>query len=113
VADAPTAQYLNDLTGTIIGAAIRIHRTLGPGLLESAYLACLVHELTRHRLRFEAQKAVPLCYDELSIACAYRADLIVEGCVVLELKASTRFHPCTDVSFGRTSGWPIAVSDCF
>ena len=84
MADAPpTAQYLNHLTGTIIGAAIKIHRALGQGLLESAYLACLTHELTRHHLRLEAQKAVPLVYDDLRIECAYRADLVVERCVVL------------------------------
>jgi GxxExxY protein len=82
-----TAQALNQLTSTIIGASIRIHRTFGPGLLENAYLACLCHELTLLRLRLEVQKALPLIYNGVRIDCAHRPDLIVEDVVVVEVKA--------------------------
>ena len=82
-----TAEELNALTRSIIGAAINIHRLHGPGLLESTYASCLVHDLFRAGLRYEAQKPIPLVYGSLNVPCAYRADLIVEGCVVVEVKA--------------------------
>jgi len=75
-----------DLTAAIIGAAMTIHRKLGPGLLESAYEACLVYELQKAGLRVERQKAVPLVYEEVRLDCGFRADLVVEGRVVVELK---------------------------
>ena len=87
MAGASVAEHLNALTRTIIGAAIAVHRALGPGLLESAYLACLSYELSRAGLRFEAQKEIPLVYGDLRVPCAYRADLLVEGCVIVEVKA--------------------------
>jgi GxxExxY protein len=83
----PTADELNALTRTIIGAAIKVHRALGPGLLESTYLACLVSELRQARLRVETQKPIPLVYGDVRVPCAYRADLLVEGQVIVELKA--------------------------
>lgn len=82
-----SADALNQLTSTIIAGAIRIHRALGPGLLENAYLACLCHELASARLRFEVQKSLPLLYEGVRIDCAYRADLIVEATAVIEVKA--------------------------
>lgn len=85
--DAPSAAALNQLTETIIGAAIRIHRALGPGLLESAYARCMAYELRAAGLRFESQKAIPLVYGTLSLPCAYRADLLVERSVLVEIKA--------------------------
>ena len=91
--DTPSADELNRLTDTIIGAAIRIHRKLGPGLLESTYLGCLRYELTRSGLACEAQKPIPLVYGDLLVACAYRADLLVEGRVVLEVKALDAIAP--------------------
>lgn len=91
--DAPSAAALNQLTETIIGAAIRIHRALGPGLLESAYVACLAYELKEAGLHFESQQAVPLVYGNLSLPCAYRADLLVERCVLLEVKALDAISP--------------------
>jgi GxxExxY protein len=78
---------VNHVTERIIGSAIRIHRALGPGLLEHAYFACLCLELTKAGLRFDSQKALSLVYDGVRIDCAYRADLIVEGLVVVEVKA--------------------------
>jgi GxxExxY protein len=82
-----------DLTPEIINAAIKIHRKLGPGLLESAYEACLAHELQQSGMRVERQKPVPLFYDTVKLDCGFRADLVVEGRVVVELKCKDVLHP--------------------
>jgi len=87
MAAAVTAEVLNRITSTILSAAIGIHRTLGPGLLESAYLACLSHELTAGGLQVERQKSLALVYRGVTIDCAYRADLVVEGQVLVEVKS--------------------------
>jgi GxxExxY protein len=71
--------FSSDLTPEIIGAAIKIHRKLGPGLLESAYEACVAFEIERLGLRVERQKAVPLIYESVKLECGFRADLVVEG----------------------------------
>ena len=84
---APTADTLNQITSIILSAAIGIHRALGPGLLESAYLTCLIHELVAAQLRIERQKALPLVYRGVTIECSYRADLVVEESVLIEVKA--------------------------
>ena len=70
------------LTGNIIGAAIDVHRALGPGLLESAYEACLVYELRLRRLKVEAQKPLPIFYKDVMLDCGYRLDLVVEDQVI-------------------------------
>jgi GxxExxY protein len=77
----------NSLTGKIIGAAIDVHRTLGPGLLESAYEACLVYELRLRKLKVESQKAIPIFYKDVMLDCGYRADLIVNNQVIVEIKS--------------------------
>jgi GxxExxY protein len=82
-----------DLTPAIIGAAIKIHRKLGPGLLESAYEACLAYELEKLGLRVERQKPVPLVYETVKLECGFRADIVVEGRVVVELKCKEALHP--------------------
>jgi GxxExxY protein len=82
-----------DLTPEIITAAIKIHRNLGPGLLESAYEACLAHELQQTGLRIERQKPVPLIYGTVKFDCGFRADLVVENRVVVELKCKEMLHP--------------------
>lgn len=82
-----------DLSPEIINAAIRIHRKLGPGLLESAYEACLAHELQQSGMRVERQKLVPQFYDQVKLDCGFRADLVVEGRVVVELKCKDAPHP--------------------
>ncbi len=79
--------YENDLTGQIIGAAIEVHRELGPGLLESAYQACLERELSLCKLNFEREKSLPVNYKGIRLDCGYRLDFIVENKVVVELKA--------------------------
>lgn len=84
---------MSDLTREIIGAAITIHRKLGPGLLESAYEACLAYELEQLDLKVERQKAVPLVYEAVKLDCGFRADLVVNGRVVVEIKAKEALHP--------------------
>jgi GxxExxY protein len=85
--------YLSQITSDIIGAAIRIHRRLGPGLLESAYEACLAYELEKLDLRVQRQKPVPLVYEGVKLDCGFRADLVVEGQVVVEIKCKEAVHP--------------------
>jgi GxxExxY protein len=85
--------FSGDLTPEIIGAAIKIHRKLGPGLLESAYEACMAYEVAKLGLRVERQKAVPLIYETVKLDCGFRADLVVEGRVTVELKCKEALHP--------------------
>ncbi|HKS76492.1 MAG TPA: GxxExxY protein [Terriglobales bacterium] len=82
-----------DFTPEIIGAAITVHRRLGPGLLESAYEACLAHELQRIGLPIERQKPVPVVYDGVKLDCGFRADLVVAKMVAVELKCKEGLHP--------------------
>ena len=77
----------NDITGQILSAAIDVHRTLGPGLLESNYLPCLQFELAARKLRFVTQRSVPIIYKGMRLDAGYRIDLIVEDMVVVEVKA--------------------------
>src|SRR6266481_10080279 len=86
-------QRLNELSGKVIGLCIEIHRELGPGLLESAYEECLAYELTKSGHRFERQRALPVRYKEVQLDCCYRLDFVIEGVLILELKAVTEFHP--------------------
>ncbi len=80
-------------TGPIIGAAIEVHRQLGPGLLESAYQECLCHELHLLGLSFERQVVLPVSYKGLQLDCGYKLDLVVEREVVLELKSVEKILP--------------------
>jgi|SRR5678816_1478509 GxxExxY protein len=82
-----SAESLNRLTSLVVQAAINVHKALGPGLLESAYLACLCSELSREAVAIETQKALPLIYRGVRIDCAYRVDLIVDSQVIVEVKA--------------------------
>ena len=77
----------SELTGKIIGAAIEVHRALGPGLLESAYEACLIYELRLRQLKVECQKPMPVFYKDVMLDCGYRVDLIVEQQVIVEIKS--------------------------
>jgi GxxExxY protein len=88
-----TAQYLNRITSVIIAAAIEVHSILGSGLLESAYRKCLVIELQRAGFRCDQKQAVPLVYKGVRATPAYEADVIVEGCVIVEVKAVDMVHP--------------------
>jgi GxxExxY protein len=77
----------NELSHLIVGCAMRGHSALGPGLLESAYEACLQFELIKSGLRVEAQKPLPLVYESVKLECGYRVDLLVEGKLIIEVKA--------------------------
>ena len=83
----------NEITQQVIGAAIDVHKQLGPGLLESAYEECLCHELALRTMAFERQKPIPLVYKEVKLDCGYRLDLLVEGRIVVELKAVDGLGP--------------------
>lgn len=84
---------INDLTQAIIGAAIEVHKRLGPGLLESAYRVCLAYELGKRGFQVEQETPIQVVYDEIKMDCGFRADLIVNGLVVVELKAKTKVLP--------------------
>jgi GxxExxY protein len=83
----PTAGQLNAVTEQIIGAAMEVHRPIGPGLLESAYEACLVYELRERGFRVEQQKSLPVVYKGVQLDCGYRLDVVVNECVIVEIKA--------------------------
>jgi GxxExxY protein len=105
-------ERLNGITKSIIGAAIQVHRSRGPGLLESAYQACLAFELDKRRLRFEQQKPLPLIYQDVKLDCGYRIDLLVEGCVLIEVKsidAIAPIHEAQVITYLRLSGCKVAL----
>lgn len=82
-----------DITKVIIGCAIDVHKELGPGLLESDYEECLYYELQKAGLKVEKQKAIPVVYKEIKLDCGYRADLIIEDKIIIELKTVDEFNP--------------------
>lgn len=83
----------NTLSRLIIGAAIEVHRQLGPGLLESAYEECLAYEFSLRDIPFERQKPVPVVYKDIQLDCGFRLDFLVGGLVVVELKAVSELAP--------------------
>jgi len=102
----------NELTHGIIGAAIEVHRLFGPGLLESAYEECLSRELLLRGLRFERQKPIPVVYKDVKLECGYRVDLLVEGRIVVELKAVEALAPIHEaiiLTYLRLSGCPLGL----
>lgn len=101
-----------DLTEAIIGAAIEVHRELGPGLLESAYEECLCRELEIRGLRFSRQVPLPLKYKGIDLDCGYRVDLIVEDAVVIELKCVEKVLPVHEaqlLTYMRLSGKRVGL----
>ncbi|HEX8878013.1 MAG TPA: GxxExxY protein [Phycisphaerales bacterium] len=102
----------NVITETIIGAAIDVHRELGPGLLESAYESCLAHELGLRGLDFVRQAAVPVAYKGQSLDCGYRIDLLVGGLVVVELKSidkTAAIHEAQLLTYLRLANKPVGL----
>ena len=83
----------NEVSNKIIGASIEVHKILGPGLLESAYEECLCRELSLNGLSFERQKPLPINYKGVHLDCGYRLDLVVENCVIIELKSIDALLP--------------------
>lgn len=105
-------EEFNSLTGKIIGAAIDIHRALGPGLLESAYEACFIYELRLRKLKVENQKAMPIFYKDVMLDCGYRADLIIEEQVIVEIKSVTNLasiHEAQLLSYLKLSNCTIGL----
>jgi GxxExxY protein len=102
----------NETSQIVIGAAIKVHSALGAGILESAYDACLFHELTKTGLHFEHQVTLPIVYEGVLLATAYRVDFIVEDCLVLELKCVERVlpvHRAQLLSYLRLSGHKLGL----
>lgn len=91
-------EKINAITEGIIGCAITVHNTLGPGLLESAYKECLFYELQKEGFWVEKEKALPLIYKEIKLECGYRIDLIVENQIIIELKS---VETITDVDLAQ------------
>jgi GxxExxY protein len=92
----PTAIQLNATTEQIIGAAMEVHRSIGPGLLESAYEACLAYELRQRGFRVDQQKPLPVVYKGVQLDCGYRLDMVVNECVIVEIKAVERLTTVHD-----------------
>lgn len=103
---------LNSLTQKIIHSAIRVHRCLGPGLLESAYEACLTHDLSGMHLKVERQKELPIQFENVRLECGYRVDLLVEKQIILEIKAIEHVlpvHKAQLLSYLRLSGCKVGL----
>ena len=104
--------HLNQLSHEIIGAAIEVHRTLGPGLLESSYHGCLCRELLVRGVPFEREKPLPLEYKGIRLECGYRIDILVAGLVVVEVKSVEALAPIHDaqlLTYLRLGGWKIGL----
>jgi GxxExxY protein len=102
----------NSITGAVIGAAIEVHKLLGPGLLESAYEECLAREFDLRGIHYDRQKAVPVVYKDVKLDCGYRIDLVAEGRVVVELKAVESLAPIHEaivLTYLRLSGCRIGL----
>ena len=103
---------MNRITENIIGAGIQVHRALGPGLLESAYEACLAFELAKRGLKVAQQKPLPLVYEQVKLECGYRIDLLVEESVIVEIKsvdAVAPIHEAQIMSYLKLSGCKVGL----
>lgn len=85
--------HINELSSKIIGAAIEVHKVLGPGLLESAYEKCLCYEIGQLGLHFDRQRSLPVIYKEQQLDCGYKLDVVVQNTVILELKSCEQIKP--------------------
>ena len=99
---------LNELTGLVIGCAMKVHKNLGPGLLESAYEECLFYELNKTGLKINRQKPMPLVYEEIKLDCGYRIDLMIENRIIVELKSVEQLN---DVHFAQVLTY-LKLSGC-
>jgi GxxExxY protein len=103
---------LNEITGTIIDSAMKVHSALGPGLLESTYEICLLHELRKRSLEVKSQLSLPVAYDGVRLDAGYRIDLLVESSVIVELKAVERLLPVHEaqiLSYLKLSGYTVGL----
>lgn len=104
--------HLNELTYETIGAAIEVHRTLGPGLLESTYQHCLCRELSLRGVAFRREASLPLAYKGLKLECGYRMDILIDNQVVVEVKAVEALAPIHDaqlLTYLRLGGWKVGL----
>ncbi len=107
-----TKMYISNLTYEIIGAAIEVHKELGPGLLEKIYEACMIHELTLRGINVKSQKDFPVMYKGFELDAQLRFDLLVENCIVIELKSVAQLIPLFDaqaMSYARIMEIPKAI----
>ena len=105
-------QSVNRTTEAIIGAAIEVHKHIGPGLLESAYEECLCHELNLRNISFQRQVPLPVVYKGVNLNCGYRIDLLVKNEVVVELKAIENIlpiHEAQALTYMRLGGWKVGL----
>jgi GxxExxY protein len=112
VGEALSGERLNEITERIIGSSILVHRATGPGLLESVYLACLVFELGQLGFKLQTQSPIPVVYKRVRLDCGFRADLIVEDAVIVEIKAVDRIapiHQAQMVTYLRLSGYALGL----
>ena len=103
---------INQLTEKVIGAAITVHKQLGPGLLESVYEECLAYELSLNNLFFQRQLAIPVSYKDVRLDCGFRIDLLVENQVVVELKAVEQLNSLHDaqvLTYLKLGKWPVGL----
>jgi GxxExxY protein len=103
---------VNKVTEAVIGASIEVHKSLGPGLLESAYEECLCYELRRLDVRFVRQYSLPIRYKDASLECGYKLDLLVEDKIVVELKAVEKLlpiHHAQLLSYLKLGGWKVGL----
>lgn len=103
---------INQITHEILDSAYKVHTALGPGLLESAYQACLVYELRKKGFKVEIEKPLPLFYEEVKLDCGYRIDILVENQVVVELKtveAFTDVHTAQVLTYLKLSGNKVGL----
>ena len=110
--EMPDLRRLNEVTNAIIGAAIEVHKKLGPGLLESAYQECLAREFTLRSINFEKEKPLPVEYKGVRLECGYRLDFLVEGCVVVEIKsieAIAPIHEAQLLTYLSLGGWKLGL----
>jgi GxxExxY protein len=109
---AVTADTLNDLSEKIIGAAIKVHRKLGPGLLESSYRVCVAYELAKLHLRVECENPVPVVYEDVRLDAGYRIDMLVNDLVIVEFKCVEKILPIHEaqlLSYLRLSGCRLGL----
>jgi GxxExxY protein len=103
---------VNQITGVVVNAAMKVHSVLGPGLLESVYQACLAHELRARGLRVSSQVGLPVVYEGEKIELGFRIDLVVENCVVVEVKCVDAIHPVHQaqlLTYMRLSGIHVGL----
>ena len=106
------AARINQVSAAVINSAMRVHSILGPGLLESAYAACLAHELRQRGSRVETQVGLPVIYDGVKLDLGYRIDLLVDGLVIVEIKCAEAIHPVHEaqlISYLRLSGKNVGL----